>query len=203
MERRVLQLEVTSMALSDQLVLVPLDGSSTDLAVLALAAAMAVHLQGALVLMRVVRPGMPPLFRQPLSEEQQQKEDAALVAQTARALQEADRELRELEAALTDTQIRRVLLVSANPARRIVDWIGEHPVRLVVAARSARGESERQSSTGIASRIAKSGIAPVLSVGLESERKERAVSHVAVQLRRRRLICAPRGGRLRPRRKTR
>jgi hypothetical protein len=142
-------------------VLVPLEGSASDLATLALAGAMALGLDGPLVLMRVVRPSLPPLFRGPLSFEGQDCSDAEMIADTARLVREADEELCSLKDSLPGVRVERVLLVSANPGRRIVAWLEEHRVALVVATRGGAGKPLDPS---IRRQIARSGLAPMLTL---------------------------------------
>jgi Universal stress protein family len=154
----------------ERAVLVPLEGSASDPATLALAGAVAVRLGGPLVLMRVVRPSLPPLFRGPLSLEGQDCSDAEMIAETARLVREADEELCSLKDSLSDVRVERVLLVSANPGRRIVTWLEEHPVALVVTVRdSRRGLLEN----GIYRQIAESGLATMLPLDLSGPGERR------------------------------
>jgi Universal stress protein family len=154
----------------ERAVLVPLEGSASDLAMLALAGAMAARLDGPLVLMRVVRPSLPPLFRGPLSLEGQDSSDAEMIADTARMVREADEELCFLKDSLSGVRVERVLLVSANPGRRIVAWLKEHQVAFVVSVRETRrGPLE----TGIGRQIAESRLVPMLTLDFSAPGEHR------------------------------
>jgi hypothetical protein len=57
--------------------------------------------------------------------------------------------------------VDRVLLVSANPGKRIVAWLEEHPVALVVATRDVR---RKRLDPELYGQIARSGLTPLLTL---------------------------------------
>ncbi len=174
-------------------IVAPLDGSAADLGVVTLSAAIAAQLHTELVLLRVVRPLLPPLFQRPLAPADRAALDARLIAQTDRAIRGAEAELREFERALDGARVSHLVLVSSRPARRLIDWLRSHRVGLVVISATPHRGVCRLSRNDVAACLLRASVAPVLRVTCTAASQRTGTLSRPLQRRRGRGRSATRG----------
>jgi len=184
------------MDLEKRPVLAYLDGSESDLAVTAFAAALASELGSRLILSRVVRLFLQPLFV-PVDELPHWCHSApAALDGTGEAVRRADADLALLQESVCRGNVSRMLLVSRRPCSRLLDWLEHNPVSFVVGASYRRTGISRLVASDLLDRVARSGLAQVMTLGFETASPRVRRPAGAVPLGRRRAKCA------RPRRLT-
>ncbi|MFN8557830.1 MAG: universal stress protein [Dehalococcoidia bacterium] len=95
-------------------ILVTLDGSVFSESALPVAAKVARSLGGEVILLRVVAPP---------TEDEGQRSDGALPPPAELERRRTDEQLQSLTALFDDAEVRRVVLISADPARDIIGWV--------------------------------------------------------------------------------
>ncbi len=158
-----------------------LDGTDADRAITMLAATIARQSAAELVLVRVVRPTLPPFFPPEQSKPERVDVDTCSIERTDCAILAAHRQLCELEEKIRDVHVATLVLVSARPAKRINEWLRSRPVALVLVAAPGAGACRRRSN--LATYLSRLGAAPILKVACSETRAaphRRAAVHKCV-----------------------
>ena len=159
---------VAGMDLEKRPVLAYLDGSEADLAVTAFGAAIATELDCRLILSRGVRRYLQPLFVPPEELPHWCAETAVGFDNMSEGVRQAEAELALLEQALCLDDVSRMLFVSSRPGSRLLSWLETNPVSFVIGASYRRTGVARLIRSDILDRVARSGLAQVMTLGFES-----------------------------------
>jgi hypothetical protein len=177
------------MHLEKRPVLVYLDGSEADLVVTAFGAAIAAELRCRLILSRVVRPQMQPLFV--LAEELPHwcRQAPVGLDSTSEAIRRAEDDLGLLEQSIGFDDVSRMVFVSSRPCSRLLSWLATNPVAFVIGASYRRTGLARLIHSDVFDRVAQSGLAQVMTLGFESVGPRPLRHGTATGPRRRRAKC--------------
>jgi hypothetical protein len=146
-------------------VLAYLDGSETDVAVTAFAAALAAELDCRLILARSVRPPLQPLF---VPADELPHWCAPELDRAGEAVRNAEAELALLDRSVCRDNVSRMLLVSSRPCARLLTWLETNPVSFIVGASYLRPGVSRFVGPSVLDRVAQSGLAQVMTLGFQT-----------------------------------
>lgn len=136
-------------------ILVTLDGSVFSESALPVAAKVARSLGGEVILLRVVAPP---------TEDEGQRSDGALPPPAELERRRTDEQLQSLTALFDDAEVRRVVLISADPARDIIGWVRDNNVDFVVMATHGHTGLRQRIAGSVTEAVLRSGAAPVIAV---------------------------------------